>query len=179
MDRPLVTLEEIYEEFFPKIYNYFFYRLLHKEETEDLVSQVFVKIAEHLDRYDPHKARLSTWIYRIAENTLTDYFRTRKAPLSYDHEENGLESKLTVEFEEQYEKIASPKRRAVFSALAQMGERDRTIVYYAYFRGMSYREIAKKMQMGESTLASALMRAKQKLKTHLEQSGDLSMLREK
>ena len=90
MDRPLVTLEEIYEEFFPKIYNYFFYRLLHKEETEDLVSQVFVKIAEHLDRYDPHKARLSTWIYRIAENTLTDYFRTRKAPLSYDHEENGL-----------------------------------------------------------------------------------------
>ena len=61
------ALEEIYEEFFPRIYNYIYYRLLHREETEDLVSRIFLRVAEHLQEYDPKKAKLDTWIFRTSE----------------------------------------------------------------------------------------------------------------
>ena len=116
------ALEEIYEEFFPRIYNYIYYRLLHREETEDLVSRIFLKVAEHLHEYD---------------------------------------------------RILEPGRRAVFAALSRMKERDRMAVYYVCFLEMSYREAAARLGIGESTLASALMRAKRKLRAYLEESGDV------
>ena len=110
------ALEEIYEEFFPRIYNYIYYRLLHREETEDLVSRIFLKVAEHLHEYDPKKAKLDTWIFRIAERTLIDHFRTRRSQLSLEDENAGLENRFRVEFEEEYERILEPGRRAVFAA---------------------------------------------------------------
>ena len=167
------ALEEIYEEFFPRIYNYIYYRLLHREETEDLVSRIFLKVAEHLHEYDPKKAKLDTWIFRIAERTLIDHFRTRKNQLSLEDENAGLENRFRVEFEEEYERILEPGRRAVFAALSRMKERDRMAVYYVCFLEMSYREAAARLGIGESTLASALMRAKRKLRAYLEESGDV------
>ena len=165
------ALEEIYEEFFPRIYNYIYYRLLHREETEDQVSRIFLKVAEHLHEYDPKKAKLDTWIFRIAERTLIDHFRTRKNQLSLEDENAGLENRFRVEFEEEYDRILEPGRRAVFAALSRMKERDRMAVYYVCFLEMSYKEAAARLGIGESTLASALMRAKRKLRAYLEENG--------
>ena len=33
----------MFEKFYPKIYNYIYYRVLHKETTEDLTGDVFYK----------------------------------------------------------------------------------------------------------------------------------------
>ena len=43
-----VDMEEVYNEYFSPIYNYVFYRLLNRENTEDIVSQVFMKVCAHL-----------------------------------------------------------------------------------------------------------------------------------
>ena len=94
-----LNFEKIYAEYFPKIYNFIFYRLLSREDTEDLVSEVFFKVAKNLDRFDEGKAKLKTWIYRIAQNTLIDFYRSRKIETSLDDEETGYEP--SVDFEEQ------------------------------------------------------------------------------
>lgn len=171
-DKKYRMLRQIYEEYYSQIYNYIYYRLLHREETEDLVSQVFLKAAEHMDIYDPAKASYGTWIFRIAKNQLIDYFRTRRDTVSLDDEESGLENRLLVEFEEEYRRIIKPERKAVFAALAQLKERERMILYYVCFLGLSYRETAERMEIGESTLATALMRAKRKLRACMEEGGD-------
>lgn len=165
-------LEQIYEEFYSQIYNYVFYQLLHREKTEDLVSRIFLKVVEHLDDYDPDRAKMSTWIFRIAKNTLTDYFRTHRVLISLDRERTGETPTLTVDFETEYNRIMEPGRRAVYQALAQLNRRDRMILYYVYFQGMSYRETAGMIGISESTLASALMRAKQKLRASMEETGE-------
>lgn len=54
-----------------------------------------------------------------------------------------------------------------------MKERDRMAVYYVCFLEMSYKEAAARLGIGESTLASALMRAKRKLRAYLEENGDV------
>ena len=49
MDYVITTesgFEQMYEEYFPKIYNHIFYRLLSREDTEDVVSEVFIKVAK-------------------------------------------------------------------------------------------------------------------------------------
>ena len=78
MANDTIDLEELYRSYFPKIYNFFFYKLLHREDAEDLTAKTFLKIAEHLHTYHSEKAKAGTWAWRIAENTLIDFYRTQK-----------------------------------------------------------------------------------------------------
>lgn len=164
-----LDLEELYREYFPKVYNFFFYRLLHKENAEDLTGRTFLKIAEHLHTYDSKKSKPGTWIWRISENTLVDFYRVQKRTVSMDEKAEDVENALSVSFEEQYARIINPERRSLYVALFKLSERERMLVCYKYLMGFSYHEIADKFQMNESTLASALWRAKEKLREELEQ----------
>ena len=156
--------EKIYNEYFPKIYNYIFYRLMSREDTEELVSEVFIKVATNLERFDSEKAQFKTWIYQIAQNTLIDFYRTRKPAASLDDE--NVDWEPSVDFEAQLESITSPKRRAIYQALTKLKERERMIIYYRFFEEYTNREIAKLLQMNESTVGTVLNRALKKLKTN-------------
>ncbi len=175
MNKSATDLEKLYAEYFPKVYNYIFYRLLHRQETEDLVSKTFIKIVKNIDSYDPKKAQLSTWIITIAANTLRDYYRTRKTNISIDDENFSLHEP-SVDFQEQYEQIASPKKRAIFAALSTLPEEERAMIYDKYFLGMRNREIAMRTGINESTVGSILSRARKKLKDALadDPSGEFS-----
>ncbi len=77
-------LIEIYEEFFPKIYNYIYYQINNNAVCDDLVSSVFMKVVENIDKFDEQKASFSTWIYTIARNTVIDYYRKAKIESDID-----------------------------------------------------------------------------------------------
>lgn len=162
-----LDMESVYQTYFPTVYNYVYYKLLNRENTEDIVSQVFIKVLRHLSNFDPGKASVKTWILRITDNTLTDFYRRQRPSVSIDNEENGLDNVLNVHFDEQYDQAFSPTRRAVQQALAQLPERDRMFIYYKYFEGITNREIARMLDMNENTVAATLSRARQKLKTVL------------
>ena len=151
----------MYDEYFPKIYNYIFYQILLREDTEDIVSDVFFKVAKHKDVFDSRKASFSTWIFNIAKNTLTDYYRKRRVQLVYDESE----SLATIEFEQQLELITSEKRKAIFKELAQLKEKERMIIYYKFFRNYNNRQIAMILDMNESTVGTVLSRTLKKLRT--------------
>ena len=159
-----LNMEEVYNTYFSMVYNYVFYKLLHKANTEDVVSQVFMKVCRHLHSFDPEKASLKTWIFRIANNTLTDFYRKQKPTVSYSHDETGLENVLHIHFDQQYEQECAPTRQIVLNALKQLSERDRSFVYMKYFLNITNREIARRMNMNESTVSAVLARARQKLK---------------
>ncbi|MDD2649428.1 MAG: sigma-70 family RNA polymerase sigma factor [Eubacteriales bacterium] len=162
MQNTELDLEQIYNDYFKKVYNYIFYRLLHRQETEDLVSKTFVKIVRSIGSYDSKKAQLGTWIMTITANTLRDYYRTRKVTASIDDENFELHEP-SVDFSEQYEQIASPRRRALYAALSTLPEQERAMIYDKYFLGMRNREIALKSGMNESTVGSIMDRARKKL----------------
>ena len=158
------SMEEVYNDYFSAAYNYVFYKLLNRENTEDIVSQVFLKVLSHLNAYDPSKASLKTWIFRITDHTLVDFYRKQRPGVSFDHEETGLENVLFVSFEEQYDQELAPERQAVFAALRQLPERERTFIYYRYYLNISNREIARRMNMNENTVSAIMARARKKLK---------------
>lgn len=163
-----INLEELYQEYFLKVYNFFFYTLLHKENAEDLTERTFLKIAEHLHTYDPEKSKTGTWIWQISKNTLVDFYRTERRTVPLEGEAEDGENILSVSFEEQYAQIINPERRALYTALFKLPDRDRILVCYKYLMGFSYHEIAVQFQMNESTLASALLRARNKLREELD-----------
>ena len=151
--------ERMYEEYFSKIYNYIFYRILSREDTEDIVSEVFLKAARNARSFDPKKASLQTWLYTIVKNALTDYYRARKTVLSLEDEV------VQVDFEAQLEQITCQQRKEVYRALFQLKERERIVVYCKFFEGYNNRQIAALLDMNESTVGTVLSRALSKLRT--------------
>lgn len=162
--RELPDMEQVYATYFSPVYNYVFYKLLDRQNTEDVVSQVFMKVCSHLPAFDAEKASLKTWIFRITDHALIDFYRGQRPSLSIDHEESGLENVLSVHFDEQYDRQVEPTRQAVLAALRQLPERDRTFIYYRYYLNITNREIARRMGMNENTVSAIMARARQKLK---------------
>ncbi len=163
-----ITIEKVYEQYFSVIYNYVYYKLLNRENSEDIVSQVFLKVLKNLHLFDPEKASMKTWLFRITDHALIDFYRKQKPAGSFDDEESGLENILSVDFEEEYNRILNPKRRMLLEALRTLPERDRTFIYYKYFLNITNREIAQRLQMNENTVSAVMARARNKLKAILE-----------
>lgn len=157
-----MDLKSVYEEYFPKIYNFFFYRVMHKEVAEDLTSIVFLKVAEKFHTYNAEKGSVSTWLYTIAQNALNDYFRTRHIPVSLDDISGSLV--LSVDFEEQSTLIKDEARRALYDALSELDDRTRDIMSQKYFMGRQIREIAADKGMNESTVSTIHNRGLKKLR---------------
>lgn len=47
------SFDKIYEEYFGRIYNYIFGQMLNREIAEDLTEDVFLKVLDNFDRFDP------------------------------------------------------------------------------------------------------------------------------
>ena len=163
-----ITIEKVYEQYFSMIYNYVYYKLLNRENSEDIVSQVFLKVLKNLHRFDPEKASMKTWLFRITDHTLIDFYRRQKPAGSIDDEETGFDNLLTTDFDEEYNRILNPRRRMLLEALKTLPERERTFIYYKYFLNITNREIARRMEMNENTVSAVMARARKKLQRILE-----------
>ena len=130
--------EEIYRTYHPKVLSYLRYRLQDSYAAEDLAADVFVKVYARLDSYDERKASLSTWIYTITRNALTDRYRTRRPteelPETLAAEDSPEESVCNADL---LERLAD--------ALEKLPERERDIVILRYSSGMTLRAIAARL----------------------------------
>ena len=153
-------LESLYRENFQRVYNYAYYRLLDPVLAEDLTSSVFVKAVESFDRFDPSRAKFSTWIMRIAHNALVDCYRTRKAesPL-------GELGNCEPACEDDYPAL-DEHAREVARLLSFISEEDRELVFLKYHEEKRNVEIARMLGMNPATVATRLRRALATMRAH-------------
>lgn len=136
---------EIYREYKEKVYAYLINKLRNKENAEDLCADVFVKVYSHLAEFDEAKAKLSTWIYRITQNTLFDYYRTSHIHCELDE---NIPDGSDVE-----DKICNDETLVELTkALKLLSERERDIIILHYYKHMTLKEVAEKMNMSYSNM---------------------------
>ena len=118
--------EKIYLDFHEKVLHYLYGKTLDMTLSEDLCSDVFVKIYSKLDTFDSSKASISTWIYTITGNTLTDYFRTRKV---YSEIPEEMSDRSNVE-----EEVCNNETLEILAAsLSKLDEREKKIIVLHYY----------------------------------------------
>ena len=128
----------LYEEYGGKVMGYIVSKVNNRFIAEDLCSEVFLKVYEKIDTFDSEKASLSTWIYTIARNRLTDYYRTRRV---FEEIPETLSSDNSVE--DDY--LSKESLEALAEALKCLDERERTIIIRRYYSGMTLKEIGEKL----------------------------------
>lgn len=156
-----IQKEQIYLDYHGKVCGYFCTKLQNAQEAEDLAADVFLKVYEKLDSFDESKASLSTWIYTITRNTLTDYFRTRKV---FSEVPETLEDGTSVEDDacnaEMLELLAQ--------ALEILDERERDIIILRYDADKTLKEIAAQLGISYAYVKVLQNKAMSKIKKYFE-----------
>jgi RNA polymerase sigma-70 factor (ECF subfamily) len=70
------ALNLLYEHYSGSLYGVILKVTNNEELAEDALQETFVKVWKNADRYDASKAKLFTWLYRIARNTAIDKLRS-------------------------------------------------------------------------------------------------------
>ncbi len=146
------------------IYNAAFWVLRKAEDAHDVTQEVFLKVAERLDEYDP-EYKFFSWIYRIAVNEALNLLRR-----------NGREEALDDEIDIPAAESSNPERKAGESELARriqvalmhMATNDRLVLTLRHFSELSYQEIGQILDLDEKTVKSRLFEARLRLRKQLQ-----------
>lgn len=155
-----IAEEKIYLEYCEKVTHYISSRISNPHEVEDLVSTVFLKVYQKLPSFDENKASVSTWIYTITRNTLTDYFRTLKQPCE-------LTENLPSDVEIDDNLLREEMLNSLADALSRLEQRERDLIILHYYSGKTLKTIAEMMQMSYANARIIHNKALAKLRTLL------------
>lgn len=150
----------LYQTYIDRIYRYVYFRVADDNLAQDITSQVFMKVWEKLDTYQPGQSPFMAWIYRIARNTVIDYYRTKKFTISI---ENARPAELSHhdEVDEKLDiQIESQKLR---TALRGLTKEQQQVLLLKFVDGLSTTEIAKKLKKQAGAIRALQMRGLQGL----------------
>lgn len=72
-----LDIDELYKDYSEYVYRYILLLVHNVDVAEDLMQDTFIKVYRNLDKFQ-QKSSVSTWIIKIARNTVYDYLRKTK-----------------------------------------------------------------------------------------------------
>jgi RNA polymerase sigma-70 factor (ECF subfamily) len=129
-----------------------------KEDREDLFQEIVFQIWKSLPGFEG-RAKITSWMYRIALNTAMSTFRKRKAPVAYVEK--------VPDYTEEQNDNEDTRQEQMMLALRQLTDPEKAIIAL-YFDDLSYEEIAEITGMNTSHVGVKLHRIKTKLQKLLK-----------
>jgi RNA polymerase sigma-70 factor, ECF subfamily len=137
-----------------------------RELAEDLVHDAYVAVWQKIDRFDPSRGSLRSWLLTIVRNRAID--RLRGARPSIEVGEADEQSLLRTSPNPTWEAAVERRSAAeLHDALEQLPDEQREAVELAYFAGRTYREIAVLTGVPQGTANGRLRLALAKLRDTL------------
>ena len=146
----------LYNQYFDKIYQFVYYRTgRNKEIAEDLTSEIFLKAIEHFSEFNEEIGTFNSWIYRIAQNHITDFYRTNKTTVSLENAADIPEHIQNIcdimKIKEQY--------NVVMKAIESLPDSYQEILILKYINQYSTDEIGKILNKSSGSIRVTLHRA--------------------
>ena len=173
------SVQKCHRAIFDKYCNYVYAIVINvlrscgsREDIEDCVSDVFMKIYKRIDKDTAFSGDLKGFIGTISRNTAIDAYRRvsqkNMRSISIDDEnteEFGTDERL-VENTEKKE-----MSRIILNKIKELGEPDSSIIIQQYYYNRTAKEISQNISMTAAAGQKRSSRAKQKLKAPLTEAG--------
>ncbi len=166
----MAAFDTLFKRYHKAIYGLTFRLLRDRQLAEDLTQETFFQILRTIHRIND-SFNFSAWIHRIATNLCYDELRRRKKfpeAQEIDDEENE-EAVLQVPDGDARKspEVAleiSELRDAVWSVARRLPDKYRLVLTLRELQGLSYANIARKMNVSESAVETLLHRARRRFK---------------
>jgi len=156
----------LYDHYFPRVYNYVYYRVQERAVADDLVSTIFMRALDRLDTFQEKRGSFGVWLFRIAHNIVVDHYRGlgRLSSLSLEQAELFVSDAPSVE-----QGLAQRQEtEALLAQVSRLSAREQEIIGLKFGGGLTNRKIADLLSLKENHIAVILYRAMRKLRRGLE-----------
>ncbi|MFG0211654.1 sigma-70 family RNA polymerase sigma factor [Brevibacillus porteri] len=160
---------QIYGAYYKRVYKYICYRINNHYAAEEICSHVFEVVISKYSSYSPAKSNFEVWLFAIARNAVTDYFRSQKKSMSFSLD-SILDMVLPKSSPEEIV-IKGDNHQALFQALAKLSDKERNIIAMKYAAGLKNAEIADLLGVSGSNIGVVLYRCLKKLQKELQKGG--------
>ena len=177
------AFENLVRKYERMIYNLAFSKLGNRENAQDLTQECFLRAYRMLRTYRVDAA-FSTWIYRICQNLIYDFYRASK---------NKKTSEVSIYIQDGGEEIRErdiadnsgdpseiilreEKIQTIRKLIQSLPEDLRDILIMRDINNLSYSDIAESLDIEIGTVKSRISRAREKLKKYIlenDKSGEL------
>lgn len=129
----------LYDAHIDGVYRFVYLKVFNKEVAEDLTSDIFFKALSKINSYNPDKwASFKTWIYKIAYNTVIDYFRVNKENVDIEEVVETIPSSEDIgETIDNKDKI-----RKILAYLDSVDPKVKKIIILRFWDDLSFKEIS-------------------------------------
>lgn len=157
--------EELFKRYAPRIFSFSILYLKNKDDAEELVQNVFLKIWEKRQILDATQ-NIKAFIFKIAVNTIYDFIRRKNIERAFEDY-----AKLNYTVNENYtwhSVIFEEMQRNLNNLVAQLPEQQQKIFRLSKLEGLANEEIAETLNLSKRTVENHLYRALSFLKKQLK-----------
>jgi RNA polymerase sigma-70 factor, ECF subfamily len=157
---------ELVKRYQKKLFVYLYHLMRNKEETEDVLQDVFIKVYDNLAKFDTQK-KFSSWIYRIAHNEAVNIIKRKNwrkfiswEDITIKGDTLDLKAKEKSPLDDWIEKELKGEMQ---TALEKLPDQYREVLILRYFLGKSYDEISEIIRKPVNTVGTLINRAKKRM----------------
>lgn len=140
--------------------------------AEEVVQEVFVRLWQRIDTFDPERGSLRTFLLSHAHGRSVDLIRSEASRRTREDNESRLVAEAGPSLEEEVVEMRMAEH--VRQALAALHPSERRAIELAYFGGHSYREVADLLGEPEGTVKSRIRTGLKRLRGNLTADGIIS-----
>lgn len=159
----LSTFEQLYGEYAQRLFRFIFLRTGHREDSEDILATVFVRLWEFSEKYPNTPIRsISALLYRIARNVVIDEQRKRRLK-ALSIEELALQG---IEFASRSspDQYSQAEAACALTAMQALSHKEYALLELRFVEGFRVVDIAAIYGISESSAAVRIHRATKHLR---------------
>jgi RNA polymerase sigma-70 factor, ECF subfamily len=149
----------IYSQFHQSLLTYIRSKIRCKEDAEDILQNVFIKISNHVNTVS-EKEKLNNWVFTVTRNAIIDYYRVNASKKSTPLDETFSEYLV----EEQTTDSTKGLEHCLHSMINLLPDEYKSIIIDSELNGEKQKDLAVKYNMGYSSMRSRVQRGRERLK---------------
>ncbi len=155
--RDVDSFMRIYDYFAPRVHRYLMSLGVSDEQGQELMQEAMLRVWRRADLFDPARASLSTWLFRIARNLYIDHVRGEPSWLPIAEGMDWLDEQEQCDHDSVPESFTD--QASLKKAIEGLSAVQARLVRMSYFEAKSHSEIAAELQMPLGSVKSHLRRA--------------------
>lgn len=152
----------LYDRYFEAIFRFIYQRLgKNEEEAADLTQQTFIKAMHFIDKYEDRGLPFQSWLYRIAQNEVNQFFRKNKQVREVEITDKNVHALFEeIQNGQQGKKDELDLLIQILNAIDQ---ENLDLIELRFFQNLSFKEIAEMYQISEANAKMRIYRILDKI----------------